>query len=314
MTATIYCGDARETLATLPDGSVQTCITSPPYYGLRDYGVDGQIGLESTIEEFVEELVAVFRDVRRVLRDDGTVWLNVGDSYAAKRHGNIKPKDMMGVPWTLALALRADGWYLRQDIIWEKPNPMPESSRDRCTSSHEYLFLLSKNPTYYYDGDAIKEPMKDVSLKRLSQPNVMEQKGGPKDPLNGNRSHRKAIRNQAEKLIKHEKWKDRFEGWDEYDKSLGRNKRSVWEVAIYPLKEAHFATFPPKLIEPCILAGSREGDTVLDPFAGSGTTGVVANRHNRNFIGIELNPEYAEMARRRITNDAPMFNRVEVIA
>jgi DNA modification methylase len=313
VTVRIYTGDARTVLASLPERSVQMCVTSPPYFGLRDYNVEGQIGLEPTVDEYVSALVDVFREVRRVLKDDGTCWVNLGDSYATKRAEDIKPKDLMGVPWTVALALRADGWYLRQDIIWHKTNPMPESSTDRCTSSHEYLFLLSKSARYYYDHNAIKEPMKDVSLARLSQPNVMDQKGGPKDSLDGNRSHRKTLRNQAERLIKHEKWKDRFEGWDEYDKSLGRNKRSVWEVAIHPLKDAHFATFPPKLIEPCILAGSKEGDTVLDPFGGSGTTGLVSDRLNRDAILIDLNPKYVDMARKRITKDAPMLVDVEVI-
>jgi DNA modification methylase len=313
VTVRIYTGDARTVLAPLPERSVQMCVTSPPYFGLRDYNVEGQIGLEPTVDEYVSALVDVFREVRRVLKDDGTCWVNLGDSYATKRAEDIKPKDLMGVPWTVALALRADGWYLRQDIIWHKTNPMPESSTDRCTSSHEYLFLLSKSARYYYDHNAIKEPMKDVSLARLSQPNVMDQKGGPKDSLDGNRSHRKTLRNQAERLIKHEKWKDRFEGWDEYDKSLGRNKRSVWEVAIHPLKDAHFATFPPKLIEPCILAGSKEGDTVLDPFGGSGTTGLVSDRLNRDAILIDLNPKYVDMARKRIAKDAPMLADVEVI-
>jgi DNA modification methylase len=313
VTVRIYTGDARTVLASLPERSVQMCVTSPPYFGLRDYNVEGQIGLEPTVDEYVSALVDVFREVRRVLKDDGTCWVNLGDSYATKRAEDIKPKDLMGVPWTVALALRADGWYLRQDIIWHKTNPMPESSTDRCTSSHEYLFLLSKSARYYYDHNAIKEPMKDVSLARLSQPNVMDQKGGPKDSLDGNRSHRKTLRNQAERLIKHEKWKDRFEGWDEYDKSLGRNKRSVWEVAIHPLKDAHFATFPPKLIEPCILAGSKEGDTVLDPFGGSGTTGLVSDRLNRDAILIDLNPKYVDMARKRIAKDAPMLADVEVI-
>jgi DNA modification methylase len=189
---------------------------------------------------------------------------------------------------------------------------MPESVTDRCTRAHEYIFMLSKFPRYFYDAAAIKEPMKDVSLQRLSQPNVLEQPGGPKDPKTGNRSHKKAINNQAERLIKHEKWKTRFEGWDQYDKSLGANKRSVWEVATQPFSEAHFATFPPALIEPCIKAGCPEGGTVLDPFGGAGTTGLVADRLKRHAILIELNPEYAEMARRRIAEDAGMFADVSL--
>jgi DNA modification methylase len=351
--------------------------------------------------------------VHRVLRPDGTLWLNLGDSYSAGGHGGggsfmdmrggdgspssgawahrkekkgwrsptdgLKPKDLVGMPWRVAFALQADGWWLRQDIIWSKPNPMPESVTDRCTKAHEYIFMFSKSARYFYDAEAVKEPMKDVSLQRLSQPNVFDQPGGPKDPKSGNRSHRKAINNQAERLVKHEKWKTRFEGWDEFDKSLGRNKRSVWEVATSPFPEAHFATFPPELIEPCIKAGTSEhgccakcgapwprviakkfvpqqdvGEqrgvrgaedqkpmdesngwegfprgsaatatlrwqpickcdaaivpcTVLDPFGGAGTAGLVADRLQRNAILVELNPDYVAMAERRIRNDAPLF-------
>jgi DNA modification methylase len=308
VTTRILCGDSREMLATLPDGSVQTCVTSPPYFGLRDYGVDGQIGLEPTVEEFVENLVDVFRGVRRVLKDDGTLWLNLGDSYAANRGyqvtdgkhidvGNnmgmkvpdgLKPKDLIGIPWRVAFALQQDGWYLRQDIIWSKPNPMPESVRDRCTKAHEYLFLLSKAPRYYYDAEAIAEPVTASTIERLSQPTLDTQAGSDRVP---------GKTNGAMKAV------------GEMDT---RNKRSVWTVTTQPISEAHFATFPPKLIEPCILAGSRPGDTVLDPFSGSGTSGLVADRLGRDSILIELNPDYAEMARRRITNDAPMFASVEI--
>lgn len=465
MTATIHVGDCRDVLATLPDQSVQTCVTSPPYFGLRDYGVDGQIGLESTVEAFVDELVSVFREVRRVLKDDGTLWLNLGDSYAANRGSGasgmgpkqasnvgslmgslrvpdgLKEKDLIGIPWLVARALQQpyytgrikrvedrvwlaamidaegcmfihkrkagqhngqgyyrtndsygsgleisntseaivqrcleiagvgsicrqdkdrrqplfrwnlrsnecreivrevypylvgkrqqarlligcpssgekaeaahagmillhngsettvdfpdpasmfeQGYYLRQDIIWSKLNPMPESVRDRCTKAHEYVFLLSKAPRYYYDIDAIREPHAEID-RRGAERISYSGKGNP-----GTRQ----FSGGADFLGQHPD---------------GRNKRSVWTVATQPFSEAHFATFPPKLIEPCILAGSRPGDVVLDPFAGAGTTGLVADRLNRDFIGIELNPEYAEIAKRRIYNDAPMFATVEV--
>ena len=311
-------GDALERLRELPDESVQTCITSPPYWGLRDYGVEGQLGLEPTPEEYVANLVAVFREVRRVLRDDGTLWLNLGDSYAqggsggasakstlkndgrpvygARRYeqelnkqsfsrrapAGYKPKDLVGIPWLVAFALRADGWYLRSDIVWAKVNPMPESVTDRPTRAHEYIFLFSKSPRYFYDADAIREP------------------DGGKPSGNGFvRDYRLTYQNADGT------GRGRDEQWEP---GGGRNKRSVWTVATQPFPAAHFATFPPALIEPCVLAGSAEGDTVLDPFAGSGTTGVVALRHNRDFVGIEINPEYAEMARERIRNDAPLLN------
>ena len=285
----------------LKPGSAHTCVTSPPYFGLRDYGVDGQIGLEPTPDEFVASLATVFREVRRVLRDDGTLWLNLGDSYArtggtdrkvpetarvgstrntmtqmgdrtGKAPSGLKDKDLIGVPWRVAFALQADGWYLRQDIIWHKPNPMPESVRDRCTKAHEYIFLLSKSPRYYFDSEAIKEP--------ASAP---PKKCGPKNDASRNDSGRTGIvRGDGET----------------------RNRRSVWTVSTKPFGGAHFATFPPALIEPCILAGSRLGDTVLDPFGGAGTTGLVAQQHGRNAVLTEINPEYAEIARRRIGNEA----------
>jgi DNA modification methylase len=303
--AVILLGDCRESLAGLPERSVQTCVTSPPYFGLRDYGHDGQIGLEPTPDEFVAALVEVFREVRRVLRDDGTVWLNLGDTYNAY-NGNrgdakqlngladqqrnrisggsgltvptLKQKDLIGVPWMVAFALRADGWYLRSDIIWNKPNPMPESVTDRPTKAHEYLFLLSKGPRYFYDADAIREA--DQGTDHAHR-NVLN--GQPSlEPSNGLRSVNGGLRT--------------VDGRN----GSGRNKRSVWTVATQPYAGAHFATFPAKLIEPCILAGSRPGDTVLDPFAGSGTTGVVCGWHGREFVGCELNPEYAAMAEQRI--------------
>jgi DNA modification methylase len=380
----ILAGDCRTSLASLDAGSVQTCVTSPPYFGLRDYGtgeweggdsacdhvkttqhrdqpdrpkgwdgafrhtstplpvaysdecgkcgarrVDRQIGLEPTPDEFVAALVEVFREVRRVLRDDGTVWLNLGDSYAGSwgaqsrppgeastlsRNGGTGPnpkmlsggqiaahpkrtqtgsipsgadykaKDLLGIPWMVAFALRADGWYLRSDIIWNKPNPMPESVTDRPTKSHEYVFLLSKGPRYAYDADAIRE--------RADQPEGVARLTGQHKVL-------------AEPVGTN------GDGASTLGANYGpthRNKRSVWTVATAPYSGAHFATFPPKLIEPCILAGSREGDTVLDPFAGSGTTGMVALRHGRSFIGCELNPAYVDLARERIIADSPLLN------
>ena len=315
MMNTIHVGDALDVLRTLPDESVQCVVTSPPYFGLRDYGHDGQIGLESTPDEFVAALVEVFREVRRVLRDDGTVWLNLGDSYAGggghspnapssahsksgkygmalkeggiKPVGNIKPKDLIGIPWRVAFALQADGWWLRQDIIWHKPNPMPESVTDRCTKAHEYIFLLSKSARYYYDHEAIKEK------------SVCE--AGTAGDWDGNIDFN--LPNGETRFGK---------------PNLGgsvdgkRNKRDVWQVNTKPFTEAHFAVYPPELIEPCVLAGSAEGDTVLDPFSGAGTTGVVALAKRRTYIGIELNPTYAEMAARRIRDEAPMFNAVKI--
>lgn len=269
-------GDCLEVLKTLPDGIADMCVTSPPYYGLRDYGVDGQIGLEPNPEEYIKKLVEVFREVGRVIRDDGTLWVNIGDSYwgsgsrgydftgkwnetskvqsgskgtenlsripklVGTTEDGIKNKDLIGIPWLLALALRKDGWYLRQDIIWHKPNPMPESVMDRCTKSHEYIFLLSKNPKYYFDHNSIQE-----------------------DGI--------------------------------------RNMRDVWSIPPSNVKEAHFATMPERLAEICILAGSRKGGIVIDPFFGSGTTGRVATKHYRDYIGIELNPNYIGIGERRNT-------------
>jgi DNA modification methylase len=313
-------------MRALDAGSVQCCVTSPPYFGLRDYGHDGQIGLEATPEAFVAELVSVFREVRRVLRDDGTLWLNLGDSYAAARGGTHQPaetlaggeggkgadganvnrgrhdgynptrnapaiglkhKDLIGIPWRVAFALQADGWYLRQDIIWHKPNPMPESVRDRCTKAHEYIFLLSKSDRYYFDGEAIKEPCSADMQRRAAAGHTRGQ--GKID----------ASRNDASTVRPTVITAD------------GRNRRSVWTVTTKPFKGAHFATFPPELIEPCILAGSRPGDTVLDPFNGAGTTGLVSLRHSRRYIGIELNPEYAAMTEDRLREDAPLFAALE---
>lgn len=299
-----HIGDCIDTLRRMPDGIVQTCVTSPPYFGLRDYGHDGQIGLEPTPAEFVAKLVEVFREVRRVLRDDGTLWLNLGDSYAGswgargrgdgtnaarpdleEKHGTaapnrygfapmgIKPKDIMGIPWRVAFALQADGWFLRQDIIWHKPNPMPESVTDRCTKSHEYIFLLSKSASYHYDHEAVKEPQVKpaggVTVRSFAyQDENADPKGG-------------GLRGQGGLA-------GRVDTGD-------RNKRSVWTVATTPYSGAHFATFPPALIEPCILAGAPAGGVVLDPFFGSGTTGQVAQDLGRQWIGCELNPAYVAL-------------------
>ena len=398
----ILIGDVRQKLKDLPDCSVDCVVTSPPYWGLRDYGtaswdggdsscdhqgkpmatkaninrncgtgndvknatarefykdicgrcgavrVDNQLGLEPTPDEYVANMVAVFREVRRVMRDDGTLWLNLGDSYGGSGKGrngdgtmgvlnsrkqrsntgshdgaipstkrgfneryfgkefasdkqgaddghvdrtslvyDVKPKDLVGIPWRVAFALQADGWYLRQDIIWAKPNPMPESVTDRCTKSHEYLFLLAKSAKYYFDNEAIKEPASTPPATR----NKNEEGYDPSYP-NG----------------------DRFSPGDRiYGADGKRNKRDVWTVTTKPFKGAHFATFPPQLIEPCILAGCPEGGTVLDPFFGAGTTGLVAQRHNRRWIGCELNPEYAEIARKRIEAESNMFTEQSVI-
>jgi DNA modification methylase len=304
---TLLIGDCRDVLITLPAQSMHCCVTSPPYFGLRDYGAAGQIGLEPTPAGYVAELVAVFREVRRVLRDDATLWLNLGDSYAndgksggktggkqayldeasllrngrEKRVTGLKPKDLIGIPWRVAFALQADGWYLRQDIIWSKPNPMPESVTDRCTKAHEYIFLMSKSARYFYDAQAIAETVVDSTVERLAQ-DLEKQAGSNRVPgkTNGNM-----------KAVGYEK----------------RNKRSVWEVTTQPFTDAHFATFPPDLIEPCIKAGCPAGGTVLDPFAGAGTTGLVADRLQRHALLIELNPDYAGMAGQRTTDDAPLF-------
>jgi len=291
----IYQGDVIEQLKKIGDESVRCVVTSPPYWGLRDYGNDGQLGLEETPEEYVENMVEVFQEVKRVLKDDGTVWLNLGDSYngsggaggdynkgglkegqpkyGRKFTNNLKPKDLVGIPWRVAFALQSDGWYLRQDIIWHKPNPMPESVTDRCTKAHEYIFLLTKNSKYYYNAEAIQEP-------------ATQNRWGGKNPINTNKS--KDINNQFNGLTRERDMMPEK-----------RNKRSVWTVNTKPYKEAHFAVFPPKIPELCIKAGSKEGDTVLDPFFGSGTTGWVAEQMDRKWIGIELNAQYVEIAKKR---------------
>ncbi len=336
-------GDVRETLRALETGSVQTCVTSPPYFGLRDYGVSGQIGLEPTPAEYVEQMVAVFREVRRVLRDDGTLWLNLGDSYASgggtgsqgsrgerfdRRHTRetlmpvrkwpheaIKPKDLIGIPWRVAFALQQDGWYLRQDIIWHKSNPMPESVRDRCTKAHEYVFLLSKSERYYWDAEAMQEPANLTGKGNANgfrggayiNNSPFDNAAGGNRTQKGNvgtRSKRDSFKRDGSKRAEvipgqsvgtHRP--DRPES--EYD-VFTRNRRSVWTVATRPYKGAHFATFPPALIEPCVLAGAPFDGLVLDPFTGSGTTAAVALQHGRRFIGCELNPDYIKLAEARI--------------
>jgi DNA modification methylase len=369
--ATIYVGDNRNLLKQLPDKSVQTVVTSPPYYGLRDYGTgvwiggdescthrreskksdntitghknftemlgvgdaiykdecprcgavreDNQIGLEATPDAFIEQLCLVFDEIHRVLADDGTIWVNLGDSYASFRDGkatpdttrgdsdgtlvpkgsasnrmassfantSIKHKDMIGIPWRFAFAMQARGWYLRQDIIWAKPNPMPESVTDRCTKSHEYVFLMTKQPRYFFDNEAIKEPAIWAEDTR---------NGKGRLTYDGKRQGKKGDGQEAFVAIKET-----------------RNKRDVWTVATRSYKEAHFATYPTELITPCILAGSRAGDVVLDPFSGSGTTGEVALAHGRDYIGLELNPEYAALSEKRITDAVGMFGEVEII-
>lgn len=315
----VMCGDCVERLKTLGDRSVQCCVTSPPYWGLRDYGVGGQLGLEGTPEEYVAKMVEVFREVRRVLREDGTLWLNLGDSYAgggnyrgvneetlsAKQASNrgangqlaigrntappalkvdgLKPKDLVGIPWRVAFALQADGWYLRSDIIWHKPNPMPESVTDRPTKAHEYIFLLTKEARYYYDAEAVKEPL------------------ATKPHTPGNKLHADKISGPNDRNG-HSQWEtsmDKVWGASGY-----RNKRSVWTVPSQPYPESHFATFPDDLIKPCILAGCTIGGIVLDPFAGSGTTGQVALELGRKAVLIELNPKYVELIKQR-TNVTP---------
>lgn len=339
-TTKIFVGDALEALRDMEDESVDCCVTSPPYYRLRDYGVEGQIGLEETPDEFIAKLVEVFREVRRVLKSDGTLWINIADSYAGSNHGRnkdksgqrgvytygqckesasqkagvvprtasskeYKKKDLIGIPWMLAFALRADGWYLRQDIIWEKPNCMPESVRDRCTKSHEYIFLLSKSEKYYFDAEAIKEPAVgfDNSTPRgsngvLGKQNAGRRKGNAKTFRGGGAyTNNRSFHNSTEV--------ERSSTGNVENETGLRNKRDVWHVATQGYAQVHFATFPEKLITPCILAGCRENGIVLDPFAGSGTTSVVAERNGRRSIGIELNPEYAAAAANRVMKARP---------
>ena len=279
----IICADAVEGLRSLPDSSISMCVTSPPYYGLRDYGSNQQIGTEETPAAYIERLVGVFREVRRVLREDGTLWVNIADCYAGSGKAvwdGIKPKDMIGIPWMLAFALRADGWYLRSDIIWNKINCLPESVRDRPTKSYEHIFLLSRSPRYFFDADAIKEPITEESRKRY-------QRGRSEGSKYGVFS--------GDQCINGSDYGERMRG------QKLRNKRDIWHISTNSYRmDGHFAMFPEKLVEPCILAGSQEGGIVLDPFFGSGTTGAVAKRLGRRFIGIDLNPDYCRMAQQRI--------------
>lgn len=304
METKILIGDCIEQMRTLPDGSVHCCITSPPYFGLRDYNVDGQIGLESTPDEYVQKMVEVFREVRRVLRCDGVCFVNLGDSYVSNASSQVpqtkdhkgsgfsgpnrsgktglKPKDLIGIPWRVAFAIQADGWYLRQDIIWAKPNPMPESVTDRCTKAHEYVFLLSKSARYYYDAEAIKEGNANPRRANYAPGKEAYAIGNVHDGSGRTRRN------------------DGFQAYAEGKACDGRNKRSVWTIPTTPFKGAHFATFPPKLIEPMVLAGCPKGGTILDPFGGSGTTAYVANGYSRKAILCELNPEYEPLIRERL--------------
>jgi len=328
-TVTLMCGDALEETRLLPSGSIQTIVTSPPYYGLRDYGTEGQMGAEDTVEGYVAGMVALFRELRRTLADDGTLWLNLGDSYATRwgstrTRSKIDPfdtdrsrrplpagtvaKNLLLIPARVALALQDDGWILRSEIIWAKPNPMPESVTDRPAKSHETIYLFAKSHSYYYDAAAVAEPVTQSTLDRLSQ-NVEAQAGSIR--ANGG-----AKTNGTMKAVGGKSWRDR-----EYDQSMlpagmqqngkkgrpigsvdpgleTRNRRTVWTVPTVPFSEAHFAVYPPELIRPCVLAGSRPGDTVLDPFSGSGTTGMVATQEGRKYIGFDLNPEYLDLSLR----------------
>lgn len=321
--ATIYVGDVITGIKNIEDRSVQCCITSPPYWGLRDYGHDDQIGLESTPEQYVNNMVAVFREVWRVLADDGVLWLNLGDSYAGNnsrssnngragygteregvftKSGNgLKSKDLVGIPWRVAFALQQDGWYLRQDIIWHKPNPLPESVTDRCTKAHEYVFLFSKNARYYFDHYAIQEPSVSFNSKR-SVHNNTSTSDRPKNIV-GNMSERGVTRTTEGLSLKStiEKTKKT------------RNKRDVWTIPIKPFKGAHFAVMPEALVIPCLLAGSKTGDLIFDPFTGSGTVGAVAIQHQRDFVGTELNPDYAAIAEQRIQQANMLFGEVELV-
>lgn len=325
----IYNLNCLEGLKQLPDESVQCCVTSPPYWGLRDYKVKGQLGMEKTPNEFIRNMVEVFSEVKRALKKDGTLWVNIGDSYASagknrttlqatakttlagstttqeqilvqmnKVVGDLKPKDLVGIPWMLAFALRTDGWFLRQEIIWNKPNPMPESVEDRCTRAHENIFMFSKSARYFYDHESIKSEAVPHS------PNPSHFSDGTKKST--------LLRQRGEKQRGHSRRHAGFnDRWDNMttkeQQAMGANKRSVWTVATQPFPEAHFATFPEEIPDTCILAGSKEGDTILDPFMGAGTTALVARKRNRNFIGFELNPDYIKIAENRLKKELGMF-------
>ena len=329
---TLYIGDAFNVLSSLPEKSVQSIITSPPYYQLRDYGIKGQIGQEDSIDEYVNKLVQVFKKAKHILKNNGTLWLNLGDCYAGSgksrnadgqmgkinanckdakhtgRHlgilqktplsGNLKPKDLIGVPWRVAFALQDDGWYLRQDIIWNKPNVMPEAVKDRCVKSHEYIFLLSKNKNYYFDYKAIQE--KSVTFENRPPAIIRNREYEYKSKLNAMNSKYNLRRDDKRDLLKHKNPQKRLNRKDSSYDITKRNKRDVWTVNTRPYTGAHFAAFPIELIIPCILAGSKEGDTILDPFFGSGTTAEAATLLNRNWIGIEINPEYKNLYKERL--------------
>lgn len=304
MTVRVLAGDCRDLLPTLPAGSVQACVTSPPYLGHRDYGVDGQIGVERSVADYIAALVDVFRLVRDVMADDGTLWLNIGDTYAARADAGVKPKDLVGVPWRVALALQADGWWLRRDIVWAKPNPMPSPVRDRPTSSHEYLFLLAKGGRYFYDADAVAEPVAESQVGRVRADVV----GGRSWRERGQHSEGGVYRKQD--ALGKQTYTGFNDRWRQSGHGTTRNARSVWTIPTQPYPDAHFATFPVALAGRCIAASTRPGDAVLDPFGGAGTVGLAADRMGRDAVLVELNPEYAEMARRRIAADAPMFAEV----
>lgn len=322
----IFSGDVREQLKRIETESVDCCITSPPYWGLRDYGVSGQLGLEKNPEEYVANMVSVFREVKRVLKKEGTLWLNLGDSYAGSgkgigsNHGKavfsdeevgekkavplgLKPKDLVGIPWRVAFALQADGWYLRQDIIWAKPNPMPESVTDRCTKAHEYIFLMSKSQKYYFDNEAIKEKSVCSDPRMIDGFVPKSENGKHKGDIQATNNRKKYKKTEAgggSSMINHN-------GYFMADGTpIGnpgyRNKRSVWSITTSPFKEAHFATFPEALIEPMVLAGCPMGGVLLDPFMGAGTTALVAKKLGRNYLGIELNPNYIKIAEARINS------------
>lgn len=323
----IYNENCLVGLKKLPDNCIDCCVTSPPYFGLRDYGTDEQIGMEETPEKFVDNLVAVFSEVHRVLKKDGTLWVNLGDSYSGSmstkdsvinpnslsakaghtKGGKSKPigiirglkrKDLIGIPWRVAFALQADGWYLRQDIIWSKPNPMPESVKDRCTKSHEYIFMLTKSAKYYYDNEAIAEPAIYSGVSG-------QDKSGYKDAKKFNGKHSDKQRGHSRR---HAGFNDRWDKMTKEEQCSGmRNKRSVWNVATKPYKEAHFATFPEKLIVDCIKAGCPENGIVLDPFMGAGTTALVAQKLNRSYIGYELNKEYIQISEKRLFTEIGLF-------
>lgn len=328
----IICGDSLDSLQKMDDKSVHCCVTSPPYWGLRDYGVEGQLGMEKTPEDYTTNMVNIFMEVMRVLRDDGTLWLNLGDTYAthggskgskhshnfrppevAEKEGiyragkpfgkqiGLKEKDLVGIPWRVAFALQAQGWYLRKDIIWFKPNPMPESVTDRPTTAHEYLFLMAKSHKYFYDAEAIKEP--SAYPMGPNSPESIKSPHGQGFTRTAKHSFKRTGSKREKANPGHSAGTHRPDREDNTYATESRNKRSVWTVSTQPFPDAHFAVFPPKLIQPCVLAGCPKGGTVLDPFMGSGTTGVVSINEGRNFVGIELNPEYVKMAKARIKKE-----------